>query len=114
MEHIDFVMVDRRATGERLQRLRKYNIYLHRYVCHELHLHRSKKFCDGVDCDLCEAEDFEEEDISQPELGKIMGVSGSQVANWETGRTLPDIEFLIFYCRLCRIDKLEDLLVFEK
>ncbi len=113
MEHIDFVAVDRAATGERLQRLRKYNIHLHRYVCHELHVHKRHPICDGTDCDSCQAEDFEEEDISQSDLARVMGVATSQIANWENGKSFPDLEFLIFYCRICGIAKVEDLVILK-
>lgn len=113
MEHIDFVEVDRLATGEKLQRLRKYNIHLHRYVCHELHPYQKKQICDGTDCEQCEAADFEEEDINQPDLARVMSVAASQIANWESGRSIPSIENLIFYCRMCKIDKIEDLIVLK-
>ena len=111
MEHIDFVEVDRDATGERLQRLRKYNLHLHRYVCHELHPLKKKQICDGTDCERCEADNFEEEDINQCDLAKVMGVATSQIANWENGKSIPSLENLIFYCRICKIDKIEDLIV---
>ncbi len=113
MEHIDFVEVDRRATGERLQRLRKYNIHLHRYVCHELHPYKKHWNCDGTDCEECEADDFEEEDINQSDLARVMNVGTSQIANWENGKSVPSIENLIFYCRICKIEKIEDLIVLK-
>lgn len=113
MEHIDFEVVDRRATGEKLQRLRKYDLNLHRYVCHELHSPTST-YCSGTDCDQCEANDFEEEDINQPDLARVMNVATSQIANWENGKSIPSLENLIFYCRICNIEKIEDLIVLEK
>ncbi len=112
MKHIDLVRVDRKKTGKLLQHLRGDNLDLRRYVCREKNLKMGKRGCDGEDCEKCLAYDMESS-ISQAELAEVMGVPTSQIANWENGKSLPDLEFLIFYCRLCHIDKIEDLLVLD-
>lgn len=112
MKHIDFVRVDRKKTGRFLQHLRNDNLDLRRYVCREKNLKKGAQGCDGEDCEKCQTYNMEAS-ISQAELAEVMGVPTSQIANWENGKSMPDLEFLIFYCRLCNLPKIEDLIVLE-
>lgn len=118
MEHIDFVIIDWDATRERLKQLRLYNLNLHRYVCHELRITKDEVKCNGKNCENCVVDDrknnFTNKEISQPELAEVMGVTANQIANWESKRSIPNLENLFFYCRLCKIEKIEDLIVFER
>lgn len=118
MEHIDYVEIDYDATATRLKQLRLYNMNLHRYVCFELRTLDDELKCDGENCENCVVDDrknsFINSQISQEELARVFHVNVSQVANWETGRSFPSLENLIFYCRICKIKSVEELVVMKQ
>lgn len=94
-------------TGKNLKLLRCDNLNLRKYICKEIKT--EKEVCDGKSCENCRFD--MDHSISQAELGKVFGVTESIVANWETGRTIPQIEDMLFYSEICRIP-LEEILIF--
>ena len=100
--------IDWTKTAQNLKLLRNDNINLRKYVCHAL------KYDDANCSGACETCKFDmDASISQNELAEVFGVSASVIANWETGRTVPSIEELIFYSEICEIG-LSEVVVFTK
>lgn len=103
-------VVDWKATGNRLFRLRSDNARLRRCVCSMLK--RDTDQCKNTegDCEYC-PEIYVDKNISRVELAQVFNVSESVIYNWEKGDTEVGIEDLLFYCRLANVT-LEDILVF--
>ena len=108
MEKIERKFVDWSRTSKNLKLLRNDNLDLRRYVCFELKTKRSE--CEGKNCDTCRFD--MDHSISQAELAEVFSVSESMVANWETGRSEPSIDDLLFYAKICNLT-LDDILVFQ-
>ncbi len=102
-------IIDWAKTGKNLQILRNDNMKLRRYVCRELRIKSGD--CEGDHCENCKFE--MDNSISQFELAKIFNVTPSNIANWESGRSRPQIEDLLMYSRICDLDFF-DVVVFEK
>ena len=111
MELIERVRIDWKNTAKNLKLLRLTNTNLRRYVCFALNREKEFDGCGGKDCMTCKYE--MDSSISQSELAQVFGVKESQIANWETGKSHPMLEYLIFYCRLCQIE-LNELIVFVR
>lgn len=109
MEHSDKVRIDWTKTAMNLRLMRSDNMNLRRYVCRELNRRKKYDGCDGKDCETCKFE--MDNSISQKELSKVFDVKESQIANWENGKSVPKLEYLIYYCRICKIE-LNELVVF--
>ncbi len=91
--------------------LRIDNITLRRNACRELSLRQTEGHdCDASNCANCRFE--MDSTISQTELGLLMSASTDMVANWESGRTIPALEDLLFYCEIADVD-LSDIIVFD-
>ncbi len=102
-------IIDWQKTSKNLKLLRCDNLSLRREICKYL---RSKDGeCDGDHCPCCRLD--METAISQAELADFFKVSESVVANWETARSEPSVEDLLFYADLCGL-KVEDIVVFRK
>ena len=41
-----------------------------------------------------------EHNLSQAELGKLLSISQDTVSLWETGKSLPSVEFIIDICKI--------------
>ncbi len=108
-ERISRPIINWTKTGKNLQILRNDNMKLRRYVCRELRMKSGD--CDGEQCENCRFE--MDNSISQFELAKIFNVTPSNIANWESGRSRPQIEDLLMYSRICDLDFF-DVVVFEK
>lgn len=72
-------------------------------------LNKSKGDCSG-DCDNCKFE--MDTNISRAELAKVFNVSESMIVNWESAKSRPSIDDIIFYSQICKLD-IYDVLVFE-
>ncbi len=107
MDIIAFNEINWRGVSEKLKYLRKHNLNLRRYSCF---YSRNNSKCDATNCLNCS---YEMDEISQSELADVLGVNVSQLQNWESNRTIPPLEFLLYYSKICKIP-LEDLLVFKK
>lgn len=107
MQKIERRRIDWSRTGIRLKALRDHNPTLQRYAC--FHNHRSEANCSG-DCETCEFDI--DRNVSRAELARVFSTTESVIANWESGRTSPELEDLLYYAALCGIT-LEDILVFE-
>lgn len=108
MEEVLRKVIDWEATGANLQELRMHNYNLRRYVCFKLRADSGN--CSG-DCMNCKKE--MDRSISRSELGAVMNVSESVVANWEGARSRPEIEDLFLYCDISGVP-LSEILVFEE
>lgn len=100
--------IDWNKTAQNLKLLRNDNIDLRRYVCHALKYKEAN--CSG-ECDTCKFD--MDASISQNELAEVFGVSPGVIANWETGRTSPTLEDLIFYAEISKLG-LSQVIVFKK
>ncbi len=100
--------VDWKNTAQNLKLLRGDNINLRKFVCKELKYREAN--CSG-DCDGCKYD--MDSSISQSELAEVFGVSTSVIANWETGRTEPTLDDLLFYCQMCKL-KLKEVVVLNE
>lgn len=100
--------IDWTKTAQNLKLLRNDNINLRKYVCHALKYDEAN--CSGQ-CETCKFD--MDASISQNELAEVFGVSAGVIANWETGRTLPSIEDLLFYAEICEIG-FSEVVVFTK
>ena len=108
MEKIERICIDWSKTAKNLKLLRQDNLNLRRYVCSQLNY--GERNCTG-DCGKCKYD--MDHSISQAELSKVFNVSESSVVNWESERSKPSLEDLIFYSQICKID-LFDVLVTKK
>ena len=108
MEKIERKFVDWGKTSKNLRLLRNDNLNLRRYVCFALRTKREE--CEGRNCETCRFD--MDNSISQAELAQVFNVSESMVANWETGRSIPSVDDLLFYATICRLP-LGDILVFQ-
>ena len=108
MEKIKRRYIDWENTAKNLKLLRRDNLNLRRYVCNALNYDKGE--CHG-DCANCKFD--MDQSISQSELAKVFNVSESMIVNWENCKSRPQLEDLIFYSQICRID-LFDVIVFEK
>lgn len=97
--------IDWDKTAVNLKLLRQDNLELRRYVCRELNY--GKADCHG-DCPECKYD--MDTSISQAELGKVFGVTAGVIANWETARTTPSLDDLMFYSEICKL-KLFDVVI---
>ena len=100
--------VDWKKTGRNLKLLRNDNLSLRRCVCRTLRMRSGD--CDGLDCQHCRFE--MDASISQAELAAVMNVSENMLLNWETARSKPSLEDLLFYADICGLT-LFDIVVFE-
>lgn len=100
--------VDWSKTALNLKLLRNDNLHLRRYVCRELKYNDAN--CTG-ECENCKFD--MDKSISQSELAQVFGVSSFIIANWETGRTFPSLEDLLFYCEIS-CTPLSEVVVFKK
>ncbi|MCM1043055.1 MAG: helix-turn-helix domain-containing protein [Corallococcus sp.] len=104
-------VIDWQKTGLKLKLLRCDNLNLRRYVCRQLSLGlKMRHICKAENCENCIFE--VDNQISQAELAEVMNVSDSIITNWENGRTPPELEDLLFYADICKID-LFDIIVFK-
>ena len=103
--------IDWAKTAQNLKLLRNDNLNLRKFCCQALYYNKAN--CAG-DCAACKFDmDASIGLVSQNELADVFGVSPGVVANWETGRTTPDIEDLIFYSKICDLG-LSDVIVFKE
>ena len=100
--------IDWLKTAQNLKLLRNDNLCLRQYVCRALKYDAAN--CSG-DCESCRFD--MDTSISQNELAQVFGVSAGVIANWETGRTVPSFEDLLFYCEICKL-RLSEVVVFKK
>ena len=107
MQKLTRTRIDWKKTGIRLRNLRDHNPELQRYACWVNHAEDGR--CLG-DCQGCDLE--MDRNVSRAELAAVFHTTESVIANWESGRTSPELEDLFFYAALCRLT-LEDILVFE-
>lgn len=98
--------IDWANTAKNLKLLRRDNINLRRYVCSQLNYDKGE--CSG-ECDTCRFD--MDESISQLELAKVFNVSESMIVNWENNKSRPQLDDLLFYSQICRLD-LYDVIVF--
>lgn len=109
MKNIEKRFIDWSKTSKNLKFLRLHNDNLQRYVCWKLNY--NKQECSG-DCLNCILDrDFH---ISQSELSQVFNVSESMVTNWETAKSRPSLEDLIFYSEICGIDLFEVIVLENK
>lgn len=114
-KELERVEVDWKKTGKILSDLRRWDPNLRRYACEKLNARRHKngeEACDGTLCDKCQSYNMEAI-VSQEELGHIFEVSKSVIVNWESGRTQPRIEDLLYYEKISK-KELKELLVIIK
>lgn len=98
--------IDWEKTSKRLRMLRLDNRNLRRYVC--FMLKSEEKNCNAEDCATCTYD--MDCSISQRELATVFNVSESVIVNWESGKTNPPLEELMFYAQICGIT-LDDIIV---
>ncbi len=119
MEVYSRLKIDWVKTGENLADLRMNNFNLRRYVCyfnkkeneHNVSKlgYRPKYTCFfGYKCEECTKE--MDRSISVQELANVFGLSRDIINNWETGRTIPDIEDLLMYSKITKLS-IEDILI---
>ncbi len=108
MEQIERKYVDWDKTAKNLKLLRQDNIALRRYVCRAIRMDNAE--CDGADCAKCKYD--MDSSISRAELAKVFSVTESIVFNWESGKTIPTLDDLMFYAQVCGLD-LFDVVVFQ-
>ena len=108
MEKIERKFVDWNKTSKNLRLLRNDNLNLRRYVCFVLRTKREE--CEGRNCETCRFD--MDNSISQSELAQVFNVSESIVANWETGRSLPSVDDLLFYAEICKIS-FDEVIVYQ-
>ncbi len=106
MEKIQRQFIDWEKTGKNLELLRNDNINLRRASC------RARNFgeenCEG-NCEDCKF--GMDNNISRNELAEMFGVSEHVIYNWEKGKTAVDLEDLLFYCNIAKVD-LKEIVVF--
>lgn len=102
--------VNWRATGRKLEELRRANRFLRENVCYYNKSRIEKTTCKSECCDCATQID---NSISRRELGDLFGLSPTVIGNYETGRSFVPYEVLLFYCQLSGL-KLEDIIVFEE
>lgn len=108
MEDIKRRYIDWTKTAKNLKLLRRDNLNLRRCVCRQLNFDKGE--CDG-DCAGCKFD--MDQSISQSELARVFNVSESMIVNWENCKSRPQLDDLLFYSEICKID-LYDVIVFEK
>ena len=119
MEIYSRLKIDWIRTGEKLADLRMNNLNLRRYVCYfnkkrnEHNLddlsYRPKYTCfSEYKCEECTKE--MDKLISVQELANVFGKTRDVINNWETGRTMPDIEDLLLYSKITGLS-IEDILI---
>lgn len=108
METIQRKIINPIKTGLSLKNLRCNNLDLRRYACR---FHRTRDdICEGTNCDNCTFE--MDVSISQAELSELFNVSDNVIANWESGKTIPSYEDLLFYSALCNLP-LDKIVIFD-
>ena len=117
MEIIKPIIIDWDKTKDSLAYLRTNDKNLIKYVCYynkvnidDINLREKNTCFNNYDCNNCNNVD---KAISRSELAKAMGVTDDVIYNWETGKTIPDIEDLLLYSKICN-KKLEDILVYKE
>ena len=119
MELYSRLKIDWIKTGENLANIRMNNLNLRRYVCYfnkKKNEHkvlsldfRPKYTCfSEYECETCTKE--MDQLISVQELANVFGLSRDVINNWETGRTIPDIEDLLLYSKITGLS-IEDILI---
>lgn len=108
MEIIQRKIINPIKTGLSLKNLRCNNLELRRYACF---FHRTREdICEGVNCEQCT---FEMDiSISQAELAALFNVSDNVIANWESGKTVPSYEDLLFYSSLTKLP-IDKIVIFD-
>ena len=115
--------VDWNKTKFNLANLRlgdsEYSLNLRRFVCRFIrepnednpHADFNKQCPFGLKCENCATK---EPLISCRELGLVFGHSDENiVSNWENGRTIPDIEDILFYSIMSKMP-IDQILEFKK
>lgn len=107
MQKINRIVIDWPNTAKNLKLLRQDNLNLRRYVCGSLYF--GERNC-AKDCEECKTYNMDHS-ISQAELARVFNVSESSIVNWESERSKPSIEDILFYSQICKIDLLDVLIV---
>lgn len=107
MDEIKRKHIDWEKTSRNLQMLRYDNMSLRRNVCRAFKSRNDD--CSGANCDDCKFD--MDNNISRRELAEVFGVTDSVITNWESNRSQPNIDDLIFYSQICQVD-LFDILIF--
>ena len=108
MQKIERKRIDWKKTGIRLKNLRDHNPKLQRDTCW---FHRERDGGCALACESCEF--GMDRNVSRAELAAVLQTSESVIANWEGGRTVPEIEDILLIAEICEIAP-EDILVLEK
>ena len=109
MEVVKLKAIDRKNTARNLKHLRCNDSNLRRYVC--WCLKTKSDDCFGTDCENCRLD--MDNSISRRELAQVLDVSENTLANWESGRSVPDLEFLLMYSEICKRDLIGGVVIFE-
>ncbi len=103
MEIVNIMDIDYKALGYKIAELRATNENLRRYVCFFKHATACDEYvpecASGARCDACA--EPEEAEVSQQELGMVLGASRDKVYSWETGRTSPELPELDALAKIC-------------
>ena len=120
MELFNRPIINWNKTGERLADLRCNNLNLRRYVCFFNKKYNEERSLDNLrpkytcfsnyDCLNCNKE--MDKSISVQELANVFGKTRDVVTNWETGKTMPDIEDLLLYSKITELD-INEIVVFD-
>lgn len=106
MAKIKKIYIDWTKTAVNLKLLRRDNLNLRRYVCSQLYY--GERDC-VPECENCKF--GMDHSISQSELAKVFNVTESMVVNWENAKSRPQLEDLLYYCKICGVE-LNDVVVF--
>lgn len=107
MEYLNRISVDWSKTGKKLEMLRLHNEELRRYVC--FYIKTKNHDCEGTNCEKCFLE--MDKSISRRELSEVFLTSENVITNWENGKSIPQIEDILLYCEITKLDLL-DILVY--
>lgn len=107
LQNVTRPSVDWTTTGRKLCDLRLHDYKFRKAVCSIL---RNDGAC-CRDCSTCDKLSMDHH-VTQDELAKVMNVSSSVVHNWESGRSEPHLEYLLWYSELAGCN-IYDLLIFE-
>lgn len=110
MKEVKINRIDYEALGRALQDLRERNDDLRKYVCWRLQADAEDDLSVNFQCTNelnCENCRFPaNRSISRKELSLALGdgVSENMVTSWEMNRSVPDVEYLLAYCKICGLD----------